>query len=248
MPPSISIIIPTLNEATALPDCVTDARQGNPHQIIIADGGSSDATIAVAAEHGVHVVCSERGRARQMNAGAASATGEVLLFLHADCRLPQVWPKAIESVLDDPSIGCGAFAHRIVSHRSTLRLISAADNWRARWLHRPYGDQAIFVRRSLFEQIGGYPEAPILEEVRLLQRLRRITRFRLADAVVGTDARRWERHGVLKTTVINWTVLAGAALRLPDWWLARLYYGFAPPAGRPSSAVSPSFAPPQTRE
>ena len=248
MPLQTSIIIPALNEEADLPDCIARARQGNPHQIIVADGGSSDATIAVARKLNADVVSSARGRARQMNAGATAATGEVLLFLHADCRLPDDWQAAIEAALAERSVGCGAFSHRIASPRRSLRLISAADNWRARWLHRPYGDQAIFVRRSLFEQIGGFPDTPILEEVRLMRRLRQITRYRQAEAFVETDARRWERHGVLKTTAVNWLVLAGAALRLPDRWLARLYYGSAPSAGRSSSAASPCTAPPPTRE
>lgn len=189
----------------------------------------------VARDYGAQIAKSARGRAIQLNAGAAAATGDVLLFLHADCRLPVDSRAAVETALGNPRVGCGAFRHRIDSPRWSLRVIEAADNVRARWLQRPYGDQGLFVRRELFVQIGGYPMTPLLEDVLLVQRLRGLARFRLANAVVETDARRWEQHGVLKTTAVNWLILAGAAVGVPLHRLARLYYGLQA-TGRATSA------------
>lgn len=221
----LSLIIPTLNEEQNLPCCLRTAEAVLPHETIVVDGGSTDGTIKVASGAGVRVERSPPGRARQQNAGAEVATGDVLLFLHADCRLPPNAREKLEEALLDPRVGCGAFRHRIDDPRRALRVIEAADNFRAGWLKRPYGDQALFVRRKLFEQIGGFPDVQILEDVLLMRKLRRVTRFRLADAVVETDARRWARRGVVRTTAMNWTILLGAALRVPNHWLARLYYG-----------------------
>lgn len=224
----ISVIIPTLNEAAHLPAAVASAQSLPGSEILVADGGSVDGTAELAIQLGCRLIRSPRGRAAQMNAAATAASGDLLLFLHADCQLPGNAADAIAAVLADPEIGCGAFRHRIDSPRRLLRVIETADNLRACWLHRPYGDQAIFVRRQYFEQVGGYPNVLLLEELLLLRQLRRVTRFRLANAEVLTSARRWAKRGVLATTALNWTILLGAALRLPNHWLARLYYGRIP--------------------
>lgn len=221
----IAVVIPALNEAQRLPHCLRSVGELAPAEVVVADGGSTDGTVELARTWGANVLTTPRGRTRQMNAGAAATSAEVLLFLHADCVLPANARAALEAVLADPLVGCGAFRHRIDSPRPALRVIAAADNFRAGWLHRPYGDQAIFVRREHFLAVGGYAEVDILEDVLLMQRLRRRTRFRLAEAVVLTDARRWEQRGVLRTTLLNQLVLLGAALRVPNERLARLYSG-----------------------
>lgn len=221
----ISVIVPTLNEAQRLPLCLASLTPLRPVEVLVSDGGSTDETVSIARSGGARVVETSAGRARQMNAAAAVAAGDVLLFLHGDCQLPPDARAAIEAVLSEPEVGCGAFRHRIDSPRSALGWIAAADNFRAGWLHRPYGDQALFVRRELFAAAGGYPDVPILEDLLLVRQLRRRTRFRLAEAVVVTDARRWERRGILRTTLLNWIILCGAALGVPYGRLSDLYYG-----------------------
>jgi hypothetical protein len=225
MSPTISVIIPTLNEAQWLPGCLDAVQTLAAAEVIVVDGGSLDRTIDVARHFAARVVESPRGRGRQLNAGAAGAAGELLLFLHADCLLPADARAAIERAFAEPAVGCAAFRHRIDSPRWPLRLISAADNFRAGWLRRPYGDQGLVVRRELFHRVGGYPDVPILEDVLLVQRLRRVAKYRLLDATLLTDARRWERRGVCKTTAINWCVLAGAACGVSYERLARWYRG-----------------------
>lgn len=225
--PPVSVVIPTWNEQERLPAAIASTRPLPAAEVLVVDGGSSDDTCHIARQAGARVLLAPRGRAAQMNAGARAAAGEVLLFLHADCRLPENAGAALREALHDPSVGWGAFRHRIDSPRRLLRLIEAADNFRAGVLRRPYGDQAIFVRRSLFERVGGYPDVPLLEDVLLARRLRRAGRFRAAAATVLTDSRRWERYGVLRVTATNNLILLGAALRLPISWLARLYYGDA---------------------
>lgn len=225
--PPVSVIIPTWNEQERLPAAVASTRFLPAAEVLVVDGGSRDETCAVAAAAGARVLVAPRGRASQMNAGARAAEGDVLLFLHADCQLPENAGAALRAALRDPGVGWGAFRHRIDSPRRLLRVIEAADNFRAEVLRRPYGDQAIFVRRSLFDQVGGFPEVPLLEDVLLARRLRRAGRFRAAAATVQTDSRRWERYGVLRVTAVNSLVLVGAGLGLPISWLARLYYGDA---------------------
>lgn len=225
--PPVSVIIPTWNEQQRLPVALASTRFLPAAEVLVVDGGSSDETCAVAAAAGARVLVAPRGRASQMNAGAQAADGGVLLFLHADCQLPENAGTALREALGDPMVGWGAFRHRIDSPRRLLRVVEAADNFRASVLQRPYGDQAIFVRRNLFEQVGGFPEVPLLEDVLLVRRLRRAGQFRAAAATVLTDSRRWEQYGVLRVTAINSLVLVGAGLGLPISWLARLYYGDA---------------------
>lgn len=222
--PWVSVVLPVLNEAERLPATLESTRVLPGSEVIVVDGGSRDGSRDVARQFGCRLLDAPRGRAVQMNAGADVARGEVLLFLHADCRLPPDAGPALRQALGDDRVGWGAFRHRIDSPRLSLRVIAAADNVRAGWLRRPFGDQAIFVRRTLFQEVGGYPDVPLLEDLGLARKLRRAARFRLADAVVLSDSRRWERHGVLRVTVTNSLILLGAALRLPMSWLARLYY------------------------
>jgi rSAM/selenodomain-associated transferase 2 len=237
--PAVSIIIPTLNEERALPAALTHAAAVADSEIIVADGGSEDRTVAIAHDFGCAVVDSPPGRAFQMNAGASHAAGELLVFLHADCLLPAAAGEELRRIVADESVEYGAFRHRIASSRAAFRLIEACDNLRARWLKLPYGDQAIFVRRRVFKACGGFPGRAILEEVELMRRLRRAgRRFRLLQGPIATGARRWERSGIVRTTLINWTVVVGDWIGVSDQRLREFYGGPRSATGTPPESAS----------
>ena len=214
----ISLIIPTLNEERALPQtlaCV--ALQGSPHEIIVADGGSSDGTVGIARNAGVQCQCisAPRGRGPQMNAGAHLARGEWLLFLHADTLLPPDALAAIEAL--PPAVEAGCF-HQAFSHDHwLLRAVSRLHNWRCKRTRIMYGDQAMFVRRSVFEALGGFPDGD-LEDVKLSERLRaRGARHApvALPAVVVTDARKFLAHGIVRSTARVVLILLCHRYRLP---------------------------------
>jgi rSAM/selenodomain-associated transferase 2 len=173
------------------------------HEVIVADGGSSDGTPALCAGATDAVIDAPRGRARQMNAGAARARGEVLLFLHADTQLP---PQADAHVLAAVASGAawGRFDVRIDGRSALLPVVAALMNRRSRWSGIATGDQAIFMRRDVFEALGGFPDQPLMEDVELSRRLRRIGRPACLRERVVTSGRRWDRHGVLRTVLLMW--------------------------------------------
>lgn len=211
----ISVIVPALNEERALP--ATLARvfaQTGEYEIIVVDGGSTDRTRETAAGNGrIQLLTAPKGRAAQMNAGAGVARGAWLLFLHADTLLPEGALPAIAALPDD--IQAGGFRHRFSGDDWRLRLISWMHNWRCRWTHVFYGDQALFVRRSLFERLGGFPEDYPLEDVVFGERLRAATRPRLLDLPVVTDARKFTRMGTWKSLGRVALILTCHELRLP---------------------------------
>jgi len=211
----ISIVVPVLDEAAALPGLLAALReQAGVFEVIVVDGGSSDGTPEIAArDASLRVVQTARGRARQMNAGAAVARGETLLFLHADTRLP---PGAIELLDAAPSSDwqAGAFTHSFAPSDWRLRLVSAAHNLRCRLTRVYYGDQAIFVRKSLFERAGGFPDVPFLEDVMLCERLRPLTRAVLLPQAVHTDSRRFLHHGVWRSIARGVTIVVRHRLGL----------------------------------
>jgi rSAM/selenodomain-associated transferase 2 len=204
----ISVIIPARNEEPVVSATIDRAAEGGPAQIIIADGGSSDATAAVAEAHGARVVLSEPGRGRQMNRGAAVATGEVLLFLHADTLLPPGYEQHVVRVLGQGGVCAGAFGLSIDALGRALRAVERAANWRSRVLGMPYGDQAIFVPAATFRRAGGFPDTGAMEDFELVRRLRRLGRIAIAPIPVVTSARRWLRCGLLRTTVLNQACVA----------------------------------------
>lgn len=193
----ISIIIPTLNEARALPRTLAQLSvQPIAHEIIVCDGGSTDGTAGIARKARVQWLNAQRGRGAQMNAGARQAQGDWLLFLHADTLLPA---NALNAIAELPApVEAGCF-HQAFSHaHPLLRLVSRMHNWRCKRTRIMYGDQAMFVRRSVFEKLGGYPETD-LEDVKLSELLRKRTTPTLLPLTVTTDARKFLTHGVLRS-------------------------------------------------
>lgn len=219
----ISVIIPALNEAAHIAATLEKARKCSPHEIIVVDGGSTDATCAVAQKSGATVIHSKPGRARQMNAGAARAKGNALLFLHADTLLPNDWSRVVRELLGQPGVVAGSFEFRVAESFAGRWLVEWTTNLRSRWLQNPYGDQTQFLRRGLFEELGGFADLPIMEDYELNQRLRRVGRIATADAVAITSGRRWKRLGIVKTTLTNKLMIAGFHLGVCPHKLARIY-------------------------
>ena len=205
----ISIVIPALNERDCIEGCVESARRGLRTEVIVADGGSEDGTAEAARRAGAHVLRCECGRSRQMNAGAAHATGSTLLFLHADTRLPDGYEGCVRRLLGDGANVAGAFRMYLGSCSAPIRFIERTVNARARYLQFPYGDQALFLRRETFDGLGGFPDMPIMEDYEFVRRLRARGRIALARASVYTSPRRWQRKGVWKTTLLNKCMIAG---------------------------------------
>ncbi|MCK5681871.1 TIGR04283 family arsenosugar biosynthesis glycosyltransferase [bacterium] len=199
----ISIVIPTLNEQDSIARTVSSVLGPVAIEVIVADGSSTDSTAEKALIAGAQVVVSDRGRGLQMNAGSQIASGEVLLFLHADTLLPKNYNLYIEQVLSDKRNVAGGFRLGINSSVKGLRMIEWGANWRSKYQQMIYGDQAIFVRRETFNKIGGFANIPLMEDVDLINRLKLQGRIVLADAAIKTSARRWQRLGVVRTTLYN---------------------------------------------
>jgi rSAM/selenodomain-associated transferase 2 len=229
----LSIVVPVLDEAQHLPGLLSElAELRQAVEVIVADGGSRDGSHELAARApGVAVVSSERGRARQMNAGAAAATGEVLLFLHADTRLPAGAGEAIHRALDDPSIVYGRFDVRFDNPSAVFRLIAGLMNVRSRLTGICTGDQAIFVARAAFQGLGGYPEIALMEDIELTRQLKRVGRLAPLRLRVTTSARRWERDGIARTILFMWILRFLYLCGVGPERLNRWYYGTPVSAG-----------------
>jgi rSAM/selenodomain-associated transferase 2 len=222
----LSVILPVLNEASTLPAVLARVGAGTNVEAIAVDGGSADATPSVARDWGADTVLSASGgRARQMNAGAAAATGAILLFLHADTRLPAGYDALARDALAAPAAIAGAFPLAIAGRGWGLRLVEAGVNGRSRWCALPYGDQALFLKTSTFWALGGFPELPIMEDFELVRRLRQRGRIALAPAPVVTSGRRWQQLGVVQTTLINQAIIAGYVAGISPQRLRRWYRG-----------------------
>ncbi len=219
----VSVIIPALNEAGHIAMTLENVRKGSPHEIIVVDGGSADETCAIAQNCGATVIHSKPGRARQMNAGAAQATGNVLLFLHADTLLPDNWTRVVTDTLGMPGVVAGSFGFRVAESFPGRWLVEWTTNLRSRWFQNPYGDQTQFLRRAMFEELGGFADLPIMEDYELNQRLRKLGRVVTADAAAITSGRRWKRLGVVRTTLTNKMMIAGFHLGVCPHKLARFY-------------------------
>jgi rSAM/selenodomain-associated transferase 2 len=225
--PEISVIIPVLGEESVIGERIRRIRAveaGAAPEIVVVDGDPGGSTLKAVAEPDVLGVASPRGRALQMNRGAEGASGEILLFLHADTDLPGGAFSLIRQALADESAAAGAFDLSIRSPRPAFRIIERVASRRSRITRIPYGDQAIFLRRSYFGEIGGYREIPLMEDVDLMRRIRRRgDRIVFLDARVSTSARRWEREGILRCTLRNWTLVSLFLLGMPAERLGRFY-------------------------
>jgi len=220
----ISVIIPTINEADNIAKSLVNIGPESNREIIVADGGSSDDTVLIAKSLGARIINSSPPRARQMNQGAAEATGDALLFLHADTRLPEKFDELILQSLKRPGIVAGAFKLRFDSDIPALRLIEHLANWRSSCLKTPYGDQAIFISSKLFHQVGGFPNIPIMEDFELVRRLKKKGEIVTLSVPVFTSSRRWQNIGILKTTLINQLVIAAYFMGIAPDVIARLYH------------------------
>jgi uncharacterized protein len=222
-PARISVIIPALNEESQIMATLHFLQQSHPYEIIVADGGSTDRTPHLAKEAGARVVMSKRGRARQMNAGAAMANGQILLFLHVDTLPPPDWPALIPEALRRPRTAAGAFALRIAEAFPGKSLIEGTAGLRSRWLQLPYGDQGLFLTRSLFERVGGFADLPIMEDYEMVRRLRRFGKIVTLKNPAITSGRRWKHLGAVRTTLINQMVLLGYHIGLNPHTLRQFY-------------------------
>jgi rSAM/selenodomain-associated transferase 2 len=222
---SLSIIVPMLNEEAGIGATLSGLRELGA-EIIAVDGGSSDKSVEIAQAHADQVVHAARGRARQMNAGAAVAQGEVLLFLHADTRLP----PAVDRLIFEAIAGgadWGRFDVRISGDSIWFPVIAAFMNQRSRLTGIATGDQAIFVKRSAFEQVGGFPDLPLMEDIVISQRLKQLSHPASLHAKVTTAGRRWEKHGVLRTILTMWWLRLRFFFGADPKQLA-IEYGYAP--------------------
>lgn len=219
----ISVIVPTLNEADHLPQALLGLKDAKNVETVVVDGGSTDGTPEIAERAGCQLLRSLPGRALQMNAGAQAATGSILVFLHADTRLPGRFDEDVRRALDRPRVAAGAFRLRIDGPQRALRLIEWGVNVRSRYLQMPYGDQALFLKAETFRSIGGFPELPIMDDFELVRRLRRFGRIAILPFPVTTSARRWLALGPWRTTWINQKVIAGYRLGVPAERLAQWY-------------------------
>ena len=218
----VTAVIPALNEDVNINRAIDSARDQDA-EIIVVDGGSKDRTVSRAMGAGTRVIRSFRGRALQQNIGAGASSGNVLLFVHADTILPEGYIGHIFETLMDSRVVTGAFHFSTDFKHPFMKLIEEVANIRARFLQLPYGDQAIFLRRSTFESAGGFPLVPIAEDLFFTRKLKKTGKIRIAPALAVTSARRWRELGLIRTTWINYKIMAGCLLGVSPEKLVRLY-------------------------
>lgn len=209
--PTISIVIPLLNEAAEIERLAAMLVTMDAEQVIAVDGGSTDQTVARLRQAGITVIEHARGRAVQMNAGAAMAESDILLFLHADTEISQYHLDRIRRTMGDPEIVGGRFDVRLTGTHPLFRIIAFFMNLRSRLSRISTGDQAMFVRRSVFTQMGGFPDLPLMEDIALSRSLKWAGAIACLRDKVTVSSRRWENEGILRTVVLMWR------LRLLYW-------------------------------
>jgi len=225
--PAISVVVPVLDEADNLGRLLPDLVRRWPRvEVVVVDGGSTDGTPEVVARHEpARWLRAAPGRARQMNAGARETAGDALVFLHADTRLPDGALEAMAHALADPRVAGGRFDVRFDSPRRIMRVVAWFMNARSRLSRISTGDQTIFVRRSVFEAMGGFPDIPLMEDVEFSRRLKRRGAIACLRSSVTTSARKWEREGPIRTIVLMWTLRLLYACGVSPARLHAWYYG-----------------------
>ncbi len=217
-----SIIIPALNEAAGIGENISELRKLNPQtEIIVVDGGSNDQTVAIAGAAGARVVMSGRGRGPQCNAGAMQAHGEVLIFLHADTRLPPDAFPLLDTLFSDPHVQIAKFRLSFDSDDPILALAARMMWWDS--LLTSYGDQGIVIRRAFFDDLGGFPDWPLFEDVRLFELARVHTRVHVVPAQVITSARRFTANGAIPQLLHDLWLWLQYLIGVPPSELARRY-------------------------
>jgi rSAM/selenodomain-associated transferase 2 len=219
--PTLAIVVPALNEEGALRRHLP-AALAVADEVIVSDGGSTDGTRELARELGARVVVGPPGRGGQLNRGAAAASADILLFLHADTTLPVQGVEQVRAAVTQGAPG-GAFLLRFDVDRPLQRLGERLINWRTRRLRVPLGDQAQFVTRETFDRLGGFPDWPILEDLDFILRLRRLAGFQVIAAPVTTGARRFVEQGAVRTVATNWLIWLLFFCGVSPRRLARLY-------------------------
>jgi rSAM/selenodomain-associated transferase 2 len=213
-----------LNEAATIASTLHALRRGAPGaEVIVVDGGSTDASVAIARPLCDELIVATRGRARQMNAGARASHGDGLVFVHADTMVPSTFGADIASALSDSAVAGGRFDVELDASALPYRIIGAMISIRSRISRTGTGDQAIFVRRQVFDRLGGFPELELCEDLEFSRRLKRAGRVACLRARVTTSARRWSRDGVVRTVVRMWLIRAMYLMGVPPARLKRMY-------------------------
>ncbi|MEP6874997.1 MAG: TIGR04283 family arsenosugar biosynthesis glycosyltransferase [Burkholderiales bacterium] len=230
MTPALCIVVPVLDEAPNLAACLGALQHFRERgaRVVVVDGGSADNSLAIARDLADLAFVASQGRARQMNAGAAACTGDLLLFVHADTRLPHDADALVRRALQGQR-RWGRFDVAIDSKRALMRVVEALMNLRSRWTGIATGDQAIFIRKDLFDEMGGFPDQPLMEDIALSTRLKRHGPPACLRERVTTSARRWERHGPWRTILLMWRLRAAYFFGADPSKLAVRYGYRAPP-------------------
>lgn len=202
----VSVIIPVFNEVLAIHEALAELQWLNEagHEVIMVDGGSTDESVALAQQGAARIIRTVKGRARQMNVGARQSSGDLLLFLHVDTLLPRRgFDRLLECIKEGEDVW-GRFDVRLSGERKIFRVVEAMMNWRSRITGIATGDQAIFISRNLFDRVGGFPDIPLMEDVEISRRLKKVRRPICMKDAVTTSSRRWEAEGVYRTIWLMW--------------------------------------------
>ena len=227
--PKISIVIPVFNEARVINETLQQFNGCIQEEVIVVDGGSEDDTVEIVSQIArqnsqIKLFSTlEKGRAKQMNYGARFAQGEILVFLHADTKLPDNYQSLVTETLAESRNILGAFKLKIAGKEPSFRALEFLVNWRSQYLALPYGDQAFFLKKSFFQHLGGFRDLPIMEDFDLVKRAKQEGIVKISAFSVTTSARRWQKLGIWKTTIINQLIILGYYLRVPLDKLKLLY-------------------------